>query len=1052
MRRAGIVAGLVAAGVLGGSPAPRAGAGPAARAEDAPPPAPVETGHWMRARPGGAVYRLAREGRRKVWIAPDGRVLPSFREVVLEEFADRDPIRDALHPDLRAAAFDPARAAERVRVNLRFGVRPSHAAASEAWIRFSPRFDAALAPARAALDRIAPALPAATDGPEALRERMEAEAALLAPAERDALRLAAVEVAALREEFREAVRGASAPAAGAMLAPVREWLESRDGVRVLAESPTLPTLTVGMPAGLLVPLLEAHPGVSRISPVSRYTTGMNTSVGTVGASNWWNAGFNGSTLTEVGILDTGIDSSHPALSANVTDEGVYLAYNFYYDYYTTYADAYTTDDYDGHGTHVAGTVGSTNATYSGVAPGTSLVTAKCGSGHGSFFDPDIFNAGDFAVGVGAAALNCSFGGYGSNGESDLTHFFDAVTFDLLTLVAIAAGNSGPGSNTVGTPGDLYNGISVANFDDNGTTTHSDNSLSSSSSRGPTDDGRSKPDLAAPGEDITSCNTFWASSADFITFSGTSMACPHVAGSAALLYDAASSWSPAGIKALLLNTVRNTAPYNTSPDYGFGHGGLDLAAAFAARATVREASLTATGPRYLLFRSGALSSGGRVTLAWNRQVFSNGTSPPILVRDISDLDLFVFDEADGDLVASSEGVENTEQAKVGAAVATPLIKVYRYDTTFPTGVTVEPFALATGATTSTAAVTPPALSCGFTGLPSGVAAGSEFEVVVTVANAGGAAAQAGIITLSPPAGFAVVGAEATVLPRIAGNSSVQVSWTVQAPSGSGSGAFSVDASSTSYDETFETGATSGTIASLSSPPPEVTGLSATAFSSSRIDLAWTDASAEETSFEFERRLEGGAFAALAPSSAANTVARSDTGLLAGRRYGYRIRAVNALGPSDWSAEVAAVTTPSLTLTLQKGLVTDSPKPAKDKFQAKGTLAFNAGSPDQALDPTSESLLILFGHPGAETSIAAAAGHPGWSVLKGGKLRWKSPKGAVPKVTLDLDTVKGKFLLKVASADLAALPEGSVAVRVQLGDDAVHDIRSWRASGSGKFKFP
>jgi FtsP/CotA-like multicopper oxidase with cupredoxin domain len=83
------------------------------------------------------------------------------------------------------------------------------------------------------------------------------------------------------------------------------------------------------------------------------------------------------------------------------------------------------------------------------------------------------------------------------------------------------------------------------------------------------------------------------------------------------------------------------------------------------------------------------------------------------------------------------------------------------------------------------------------------------------------------------------------------------------------------------------------------------LSATAVSSSAIDLAWTDNSNDETGFNIERSLDGATFSPLA-SVSANVVSYSDTGLSPNTSYSYRVNAENSGGTSAWSNTASATT--------------------------------------------------------------------------------------------------------------------------------------------------
>ncbi len=111
--------------------------------------------------------------------------------------------------------------------------------------------------------------------------------------------------------------------------------------------------------------------------------------------------------------------------------------------------------------------------------------------------------------------------------------------------------------------------------------------------------------------------------------------------------------------------------------------------------------------------------------------------------------------------------------------------------------------------------------------------------------------------------------------------------------------------------------------LSAPPPPPTqpaaptGLGATAAGANGIDLAWTDASSNETGFEIERRVLGGSFARIATPGAGATTYQ-DTGLSANTTYEYRVRAVNGSSASGYS-NVAGATTASAALVHVADLV-------------------------------------------------------------------------------------------------------------------------------------
>lgn len=133
------------------------------------------------------------------------------------------------------------------------------------------------------------------------------------------------------------------------------------------------------------------------------------------------------------------------------------------------------------------------------------------------------------------------------------------------VVVNSAGNSGPGPSTLVAPSDAKNMISVGAVNFLG-------AIAGFSSRGPTADGRIKPEVVARG-----VSTFVATSSSTNSFgrsSGTSFSCPLVAGAVATLLSAHPDWKPVQVREALLET----ASQSQNPDNTYGWGIVDLFAA------------------------------------------------------------------------------------------------------------------------------------------------------------------------------------------------------------------------------------------------------------------------------------------------------------------------------------------------------------------------------------------------------------------------------------------------------------------------------------------
>ena len=166
------------------------------------------------------------------------------------------------------------------------------------------------------------------------------------------------------------------------------------------------------------------------------------------------------------------------------------------------------------------------------------------------------------------------------------------------LVVNAAGNSGPGSRTVWTPGDADSVLTIGAEDSLG-------NIAGFSSRGPTADGRIKPDFTAPG--VAVCTV--TDSGQVRRLDGTSFATPLLAASAALLKQRQPSLTPIGMRTALRNVANNRA----NPDTIRGWGRPDFGAA-----TVFPGGVTPIAP---------LPSGGTLTTVTPTFSWSVGSVPP-----------------------------------------------------------------------------------------------------------------------------------------------------------------------------------------------------------------------------------------------------------------------------------------------------------------------------------------------------------------------------------------------------------------------------------------
>ncbi len=229
-----------------------------------------------------------------------------------------------------------------------------------------------------------------------------------------------------------------------------------------------------------------------------------------------------------------------------------------------------------------------------------------------------------------------------------------------------------------------------------------------------------------------------------------------------------------------------------------------------------------------------------------------------------------------------------------------------------------------------------------------------------------------------------------------------------------------------------------------PPAAPTGVQAAAASETEIDVSWTDASDDEQQFSLLRRL-GNQVPAVVKVLPAETTTTRDSGLLPGRTYAYRVKAVNAAGSTTSASEAAATTDSIVVLTTGKSSLTATGTPDKDKCKVSGTLA---GGP---FDPAADGLEIALGDEDDPLVFEIAPGEEGWKA-KDGKYSWKSPKGDLPKAKVAVDTVKGTFSVSLSGGTFPEVPASPVWIWLRVGSDAGARTDPWTEKKPGSLKFP
>lgn len=250
----------------------------------------------------------------------------------------------------------------------------------------------------------------------------------------------------------------------------------------------------------------------------------------------------------VAVVDTGIDATHPDLEGRVT--GGYGATGEGWH------------DANGHGTHVAGTVAAAGRPggVAGVAPEAELLAVRVLGPFGEGSLSDLLDGLGWCLGCGVHVVNLSLG---AKEGHPLMEKAVARLIEAGIVVVAAAGNSGPGPDTLEYPGACPGVISVGAISPGG-------EVAPFSSRG------RRLSVSAPGVGILST---WPGG-EYRRLSGTSMAAPHVAGVAALLLSRPGA--AAGVRSVEGAILQGALPLEGWGREAQGNGVVCAPRAFQAR--------------------------------------------------------------------------------------------------------------------------------------------------------------------------------------------------------------------------------------------------------------------------------------------------------------------------------------------------------------------------------------------------------------------------------------------------------------------------------------
>ena len=387
--------------------------------------------------------------------------------------------------------------------------------------------------------------------------------------------------------------------------------------------------------------VASHPSVKRVYPVVQYRPAADVVEESQAIAQAWDM-LGGQARAgagiKIGILDTGIDSTHPGFSAEGMEapagyprvdnaknrrhaSGKVIVARSYERFNARTFGSDATDVY-GHGTATAMIAAGVRhdapeGTISGVAPRAFLGNYKVIGDDGAASSAGILKAIDDAVTDGMDVINLSLGtGFAPRPEDDVIVQALERAVDTGVIVIVAAGNAGPGLNSISSPGTAPQAITV------GSHTAGDRTVAWFSGRGPNLGAGLKPDLLAVGDHFYTADTLQrAGSTGYRTLAGTSLSAPIAAGLAALVKSSRSGLTVAQYRSLLINSAA-ALPYKVIES---GAGKLEAIQALSATVTATPSALKFTGGAETLTLQAIAGAAGLCTVSVDART---GTAPSL----------------------------------------------------------------------------------------------------------------------------------------------------------------------------------------------------------------------------------------------------------------------------------------------------------------------------------------------------------------------------------------------------------------------------------------
>jgi serine protease AprX len=334
--------------------------------------------------------------------------------------------------------------------------------------------------------------------------------------------------------------------------------------------------------------LQELKGVRKVQEDSHITAQMDISRKVIKADWAQSRGYTGRGVG-VAVLDSGI---YPHKDFIIPRNRIIAFKDFINNYDEPYDD-------NGHGTHVAGIIGgngiASDGKYRGIAPECNLIGIKILDSRGNGSTSNVLAGIQWMIDnkdrYNIKIANLSIGSPDKEGENDPLVKAVNAAWDAGIITLVAAGNDGPKSKSITSPGISRKVITVGASDDQKSVDIHGDIVSNYSGRGPTRACIKKPDVVAPGSDIMACacdkkyipnkdQSLEDLSTYYVKKSGTSMATPMVSGALVLFIEKNPHIEPNDLK-LYLKDCTNDLNF---PQDQQGWGLIDIQKLFEGRET------------------------------------------------------------------------------------------------------------------------------------------------------------------------------------------------------------------------------------------------------------------------------------------------------------------------------------------------------------------------------------------------------------------------------------------------------------------------------------